>query len=266
MKKVFKTLGIIAVIAIIGLGMVACKPDPCKNGHTFPDWTDPTCTVDGNSERTCVNCTQKDTRTTGFTAGHDHVESLICKRDGCNHQYSIGDTGPAGGIIFYVASNGFTMTDDGTIAHYLEAAPTNTAIEFRWSTITWEEYKASEYDSSIFIDIPGTGIAIGTGRKNTALILELDAAAPAALRCKNYFITGFESYNDWFLPSKDELSQLRLRRAIFGIPNNFIMWSSSQDNQYDDSYGSAWSQSFGNGEQRDQDKVSEHYVHAIRAF
>jgi len=63
MKIVLKTPGIIAIMVIIVLSMVTCSTDPCKDGHTFPDWTNPTCTVAGNSERTCINCTETETRT-----------------------------------------------------------------------------------------------------------------------------------------------------------------------------------------------------------
>ena len=93
---------IIAITAITALAFTACgNDDPCANGHSFPNWTAPTCTVDGNSVRTCTNCTATDTRTTGYTSlGHDFgegenenwvvttpatteaegVETLTCKR------------------------------------------------------------------------------------------------------------------------------------------------------------------------------------------
>ena len=43
-------------------------------------------------------------------------------------EYAVGDTGPGGGIIFYVSIAGFTVTGTGSFtAHYLEAAPVNIA-------------------------------------------------------------------------------------------------------------------------------------------
>jgi len=54
--------------------------------------------------------------------------------------YSIGDTGPGGGQIFYVDSTGFTMTDTETTAYYLAAAYADMATTLSWSTLTFAEY------------------------------------------------------------------------------------------------------------------------------
>ena len=67
MKKAINSFGIIALVAIIGFTLVIS----CGGG-------DPDCT----------------------TLGHDHTGSLLCKR--CGHKYAIGDTGPGGGIIFWL--------------------------------------------------------------------------------------------------------------------------------------------------------------------
>ena len=50
--------------------------------------------------------------------GHDHTSSLICKRTGCTHQYAIGDTGPAGGIIIYVADGQSGRQSNITVEGY----------------------------------------------------------------------------------------------------------------------------------------------------
>jgi hypothetical protein len=92
----------------------------------------------------------------------------------------LGSTGPGGGIIFYHDPNGFIMTDTGERAHYLEAAPVNMPRTLAWAS--------SGFTST---NISGTGTAIGTGRRNTALILAVDANAPAALACRNYSNNGF---------------------------------------------------------------------------
>jgi len=80
MKNTIKLIGIIAIIAMIAFSMFACNnetPDPCANGHAFPEWTAPTCTEDGNSLRTCSRCTQTDTRTEGYTALGCHLQSKM---------------------------------------------------------------------------------------------------------------------------------------------------------------------------------------------
>ena len=106
--------------------------------------------------------------------------------------YELGDTGPGGGIIFYVSTTAQTMTDYGTF-HYLEAAPVDQG------SIPWAS--PSHYTT----DITGTSSAVGAGRRNTALILAEDTAAPAASACRTYTGGG---KNDWFLPSRYELNEL----------------------------------------------------------
>jgi len=75
--------------------------------------TPATCTTAGNTvaNGTCTRsgCGQIFSGTVIAALGHDHISSLICKRASCDHQYAIGDTGPAGGIIFYVVPSGFPV-------------------------------------------------------------------------------------------------------------------------------------------------------------
>ena len=128
--------------------------------------------------------------------------------------YLIGDTGPGGGRIFYRDLDGFIMTDTGEKAYYLEAAPVNQGTSLAWTSSPYRR----------FMD---TGQAIGTGRKNTALILAVDAAAPAALACRNYNGGGKA---DWFLPSFRELTEMYKTRSYLGISSGDF-WSSSQYGQ-----------------------------------
>jgi hypothetical protein len=258
MKKVNKIV-IIAILAIIGLIAISCDDDydQCINGHFFPHWTESVCSATANSERTCLYCPQIDTRLTGL--GHDHTGSFRCKRDGCFHAYNVRDTGPAGGTIIYASPTGFIMTDDNSTYYYLEAAPETTRL--RWSTLTEAEFQSAGSNNSLFINIPGTQNAIGTGRRNTSLILSLDATAPAALACRNYISTGYENFTDWFLPSREELN-LIFSWAIDN-PNDVRdnrYWSSSQDNQTN-----AWIRIFGSSLTSGR-KFQYNYVRAIRAF
>jgi len=158
-------------------------------------------------------------------------------------EYNIGDRGPGGGIIFYVNFTGFTVDGYGT-AHYLEAAPVNMG-ELAWKS-----------NNHQLTDIAGTKTDLGSGRRNTDLILAVDQNAPAAKACKDYRGGGL---NDWFLPSAEELNLLFRQRALFGISNGRF-WSSSQY-----SMGNTLGQLFDNSGYR-SNIYGNNSVRAIRAF
>ena len=112
------------------------------------------------------------------------------------------------------------------------------------------------------------GIAIGTGAQNT---IDIEAgcgtANIAADRCANLSLNG---YNDWFLPSKDELNQMYQNKAAINATatlnggSDFASssyWSSSEYN-----LNIAWEQSFGTGNQYGTYKTYTLYVRAVRAF
>jgi len=244
----------------------------CTAGAEATCITDQTCTKCGIIIQAMLghNWNWIITTQPNFGTNTPGVETKTCKKcvetDGTRGYpiFTLGETGPAGGKIIYRAPGGFLMTDDGSIAYYLEAAPENIATMLRWSTLTFTEFEASGYNPSLWIDIPGTGIAIGTGRKNTSLILALDLTAPAALECVNYFAEGYESFNDWFLPSREELNELYRRRDDFDLSSG-IFWSSSQFSFPND----VWTQFFDdgwNGYQLNARKTSTFNVRAIRAF
>ena len=110
--------------------------------------------------------------------------------------YKIGDTGPGGGIIFYVADTlqESKYTDSSGAEHklewkYLEIAKADVST----STTSWGTSAVS-----------GTGTGIGTGWSNTKLINASGISNfPAAQACTTYSNNG---YSDWFLPSYDELA------------------------------------------------------------
>ncbi|MDR1786868.1 MAG: DUF1566 domain-containing protein [Treponema sp.] len=161
----------------------------------------------------------------------------------------VGDTGPAGGILFYVDDTGFIS--GGVTYYYLEAAPADLGT-YRWGG-------AENSYSSYFC---GTETAIGTGAANTAALTVLDHGHehPAARACKEYSYGG---YDDWFLPSKDELNLMytNLKRQGLGGFSDSWYWSSSELYSY-----SAWPQYFAAGSQHGSSKGNEHSVRAVRMF
>ena len=155
--------------------------------------------------------------------------------------YTVGDTGPAGGLIFYDKGS----SSDGW--RYLEAAPSDQSTGIQW------------YNGN-YVVIGATGTAIGTGQSNTtAIVTTQGAGSYAASLCNDLTVGG---YTDWFLPSKDELNKLYLNQfAIGGFAANFY-WSSSE---YDANF--AWFQFFPLGDQTNEGyKIYEVRVRAVRAF
>ena len=253
------------------------KAVPALGGHNYPTTTPATCTAasktfDCNNIVNGEACGHENLEQIVPALGHDHgtsgTGSLICKRVNCNHQYAIGDTGPAGGIIFHVATSGFTVTGYGSsgdngyfaqyTAYYLEAAPENasaSASTMRWSSTNVLIPNLSQNDSDT-IDW-----AIGRGRLNTALI----AAAHSADTVANNAAKAAAAYSqggkdDWFLPSREELNQMYIRRLHVGIITARF-WSSSQSDP-----NFAWYQGFDNGFQYYYLSYSNFNVRAIRAF
>ena len=249
-------------------------------GHIAPGAVPATCTTAGNSGTgTCTRCGVSITGNVIPALGHDHFESLVCNRTGCDHQYVLGNPGPGGGFIFYVADSisGRTpfklylnATDNtGITAHYLEAAPRG------WNGTNDPGLAWATTGSGAYSTVSGTSFEIGTGRKNTALILaragNTPSSVPAANTCRQYS-TPTTTAGEWFFPSIEELAQLRtfhISASAGRYPGlttgltDSSYWSSSQNATYS---GTAWYQSFALLMRSTTVKDNARSVRAIRAF
>lgn len=166
--------------------------------------------------------------------------------------YKLGDAGPAGGLICYINPD---WENDGW--RYLEAAPQSTEV----SGIQWGKNGYS---------VTGTQKTIGSGYLNTQKIIVLLNKPPAetgmaAQICDNLSITvKGVIYNDWFLPSLDELNLMyeNLYKKGVGGFNSGGYWCSSEEN---DAF--AWNQQFSEGMQGYNSKITGGVrVRAIRSF
>jgi hypothetical protein len=158
--------------------------------------------------------------------------------------YKVGDTGPAGGIVFYDKGD----ADGGW--RYLEAAPMDQSRGIQW-------YNRKHLDIK-------TGTAVGTGKANTeAIIAAQGEGGYAAMLCKKLSLGGF---SDWFLPSLGELDLMNknLKKAALGGFGSSWYWSSSQYNDYY-SYD-AWFYSFLEDFKSNNNKNGDIAVRAVRAF
>ena len=148
----------------------------------------------------------------------------------------IGDTGPAGGKVFYLT--------DATGLHGLEAAPADQSSGIQWGCY------------GTFVGCTST--AISTVKANTRTINAQCGTGTAASIAANYSLNGF---SDWYLPSKDELNLLYAQKTVVGGFTDNDYWSSTENNS-----SSAWSQDFDDGDQDFLGKNNPLPVRAIRAF
>jgi hypothetical protein len=134
--------------------------------------------------------------------------------------YKVGDTGPAGGIVFYDKGN----NSGGW--RYMEAAPVNASADehYMWMALSLLDK----------FQRPGDGDAtrkVGAGKTNTDTIMAFASQNGggfgwAAQICDEISLNGF---NDWFLPSVDELQYMygNLKRRGLGDFGDEWYWSSS---------------------------------------
>jgi hypothetical protein len=149
--------------------------------------------------------------------------------------FAIGQT-YGGGVIFWL---------DGTGQHGLISATSNQSTSAEWGC----------YGTTI----GGTSTSIGTGQANTTAIVNGCSTAGIAARiCNDLVLNG---YDDWFLPSKDELNQMYVQRTLIGGFTSAYHWSSSGFYAND-----AWAQYFGSGLQSYLNKGFGNFVRAVRAF
>ena len=151
-----------------------------------------------------------------------------------------------GGIVFYLfqeGDNGYRLGE----LHGLIAATEDQATEIEWGCYGTQIKGAN-------------GTIIGTGAQNTlAILASCNEAGIAARACAELVLEG---YDDWFLPSKDELNLLYLNKDMITSLGDFFYWSST-------GYGgfNGWGQDFFSGYQYGNfDEYGYGYVRAIRTF
>jgi hypothetical protein len=200
---------------------------------------------------------------------------------------AVGDTGPGGGIVFYVSAANFTSTgsDCNTTCNYLEAAPNGWGASSTADNACATPGTASADPACVWSGVTGTligataqGTAVGTGYANTQAAVGQavggDTAGRAITAAWDYTNNG---KSDWHLPSKDELNELckyartqttgttatvcansGTLRTGFASAN---YWSSSELDATD-----AWYQAFSIGDQNFARKATNRRVRPVRAF
>ena len=198
---------------------------PTKEGYTFGGWY---------KESECTNA---------WDFYGDTVTADVTLYAKWTPLYTLRETGPAGGFIFYIKEGGYS---DGWM--YLEAAPHDQSASQVWSNVT-------------DVAVGGTSANIGTGQANTtAIIVQSGHTGSAAQICNDLTVGG---YSDWFLPSKDELNKIYVNLHIEGVGGfeSDLYWSSSENNAI-----SAWGQNFISVFQSYSYKSFSRRVRAVRVF
>ena len=150
--------------------------------------------------------------------------------------YALGETGPGGGVVFYISAANFTSvgSDCNTTCRYLEVRLSGGSWG-RWSTTVAFCYAAGSESgtsdcqlNSIYPNSAGQAAsrtlsnAIGMGMTNTNAIYARVTAASGIANTADYAAGVMWSYSnngkeDWYLASKDELNQMcKWQRNVTG--------------------------------------------------
>jgi hypothetical protein len=225
--------------------------------------------------------------------------ALTCAQGGV---CAVGDTGPGGGVVFYVSATNFTSTgsDCNTACKYLEAAPADHSARIVWATTAAFCYQEGSdsgtsncRDNSIYSNTADqaasrtAATAIGKGMANTNQIYARLTTAGSAETTTYaagiaFDFTNNSSKTDWYLPSKDELNQMcKWQRGVAWTSDATVCTGGTLNSgrgasgfSTGDYWSSsevfppflAWSQNFANGDQWPDLKDSTLYVRPVRAF
>lgn len=202
--------------------------------------------------------------------------------------YQLRDIGPAGGYIFYDKG----LYRDGW--QYLEAAPYGW---YEGATDSNGSYSGDEdpcFQWGAFgyaIDPPATEAAVGSGVRNTESIVNYhdnlsniyptkedyyinatqyspnNDGTVAAKVCTDFSLAGGDvTYDDWFLPSKDELYKMYQNLVNYGLGGFHVTsWAYWSSTDYTDTYES-YSQALNSFFQGHSLRSNKFMVRPVRAF
>lgn len=143
-----------------------------------------------------------------------------------------------GGIIFYI---------DSTNNHGLIVSSVDQSTSMVWGT----------FENAV----GASGKMVGMGKSNTEKITKANPKGELAANiCRKLKLNGFD---DWFLPSIDELKLIYQNLKLIGIGNfmNDVYWSSTETD-----FNNAWLMNFGSGHAVENNTSTAVRVRAVRQF
>jgi hypothetical protein len=175
-----------------------------------------------------------------------------CDKDNDNKTVSVGDS-YQGGKVAYILQSGDPGYDPNT-QHGLIAAIADQSTGIMWYNGAYTTTGAIAQE-------------LGTGQANTtAIVANQGAGNYAAKICDDLVLNG---YNDWYLPSWQELVRLyNNRTAIGGFASdvNSVYWSSSEVVALTPPNAGAFIVIFSSGQSAQTNKENVHMIRAIRSF
>lgn len=180
------------------------------------------------------------------TASTTSVTGNSCTNEG---PCAVGDTGPAGGIVFYDA--GPRSSGD----RYFEVGPVETEVAgIPWKPLTFNDKQTPLYIGTASASAKVQRVlakAFGMGEANTSKIVQRYRGGNYPARYASTLVFG--GYNDWYLPSKEELRlvyrTLGTATPRLGNLGKSFYWTSSE---YD--LNNAWTVNFKDGQEFDREK------------
>jgi hypothetical protein len=201
--------------------------------------------------------------------------------------YTVGQTGPGGGKVFYASNTQFACGPTlNLMCNFLEVAPASVINSWTDATYAWSGITGTSVGT--------TSTVVGSGYKNTLAIINQSSTALRAGTITQAY-RGPNNLTDWYLASKDELNLLcqwdhgvassvstvcaggAHGSPTFGADTAGLLaddyWSSSEHDA-----SNAWYQFFGNsylamgifpvngGQQQNYVKLGPLFVRPIRAF
>ncbi len=204
-------------------GEKVTKPtNPTKDGYEFSKWTTD---EEGNEEYNFDTAITSDITL--------YAQWIIAG-------YRVGSKGPAGGIIIYdVDADNNNGNWDGLKSEecgwrYLEAGTSNLVDNSHTSDIGPFKFKFGPEVSTPSCE---TGEEIGDGLDNTNALLAKGTDYEAANICATYSVTvDGKTYDDWFLPSSEELYLIYKQNSSLALKEGTKYWSSSYNTTVNNGY------------------------------